>query len=139
MRLPGRFEWKILGAMLAVALLAVGLSAYALYFMVQRFADFSLEHDAQMAGSSVRAAEVFRSYFADRKEEFRRRAHEIAADAPTRMADLARMDGLLRAQLLVDTEVADTWEAPPDVPRAGVGVRDPGADVRGLPGSARRH
>ena len=101
MRLPGRFEWKVLGAMLAVALLAVALSAYALYFMVQRFADFSLEHDAQMAGSSARAADVFRSYFADRKDEFRRRAHEIAAQEPARMADLAGTEGLLRAQLLL--------------------------------------
>jgi two-component system nitrogen regulation sensor histidine kinase NtrY len=112
MRLPGRFEWKVLGAMLGVAALAVALSAYALYFMVQRFADFSLEHDAQIAGSSARAADVFRSYFANRKDEFRRRAHEIAADAPARMADLARTEGLLRAQLLLGTEVVDTWEAP---------------------------
>ena len=112
MKLPGRFEWKILGAMLAVALLAVALSAYALNFMVRRFADFSLEHDARMAGSSARAAEVFRSYFADRKDEFRRRAHAIAADPPDRMADLAQVEGLLRAQLLVGTEVVDTWEAP---------------------------
>jgi two-component system, NtrC family, nitrogen regulation sensor histidine kinase NtrY len=112
MKWPGRFEWKILGAMLAVATLAVALSAYALNFMVRRFADFSLEHDAQMAGSSARAAEVFRSYFADRKDEFRRRAEAIVADPPARMADLAAYEGLLRAQLLVGTEVVDTWEAP---------------------------
>ena len=112
MRLPGRFEWKVLGAMLAVAVLAVALSAYALNFMVRRFADFSLEHDARMEGSSARAADVFRSYFADRKDVFRRRADEIAADAPARMADLARTEGLLRAQLLVGTEVVDSWEAP---------------------------
>ena len=112
MRLPGRFEWKVLGSMLAVAALAVALSAYALYFMVQRFADFSLEHDAQMAGSSARAADVFRSYFADRKDEFRRRAHGIAAAAPAHVADLAPTEGLLRAQLLLGTAVVETWEAP---------------------------
>ena len=116
--------------MLAVATLAVALSAYALNFMMRRFAEFSLVHDAQMAGSSTRAAEVFRSYFADRKDEFRRRAEAIIADPPARMADLAAYEGLLRAQLLVGTEVVYTWEAPAEtLGRSRKIVIDHGGDV----------
>jgi len=36
----------------------------------------------------------------------------VAAQEPARMADLAGTEGLLRAQLLLGTEVVDTWEAP---------------------------
>ncbi len=114
MRLPGRFEWKVLGAMLLVAVLAVSLSAYALYFMVRRFADLTLEHTAQIGGASERAAEVFRNYFAERKDEFRRRANLVAARAPTQMADLSTTEGLLRARLLVGPDIVESWEAPPE-------------------------
>jgi nitrogen fixation/metabolism regulation signal transduction histidine kinase len=112
MKAPGRFAWKVLGAMLLVAVLAVGLSAYALYFMARRFADLTLEHTSQVGGASTRAAEVFRSYFAERKDEFRRRANLIAAHAPVHMAELANTEGLLRARLLVGADVTDGWEAP---------------------------
>jgi nitrogen fixation/metabolism regulation signal transduction histidine kinase len=101
--------------MLAVALLAVALSAYALVFMVRRFADFSREHQAQIGGASARAAEVFRSYFAERKDEFRRRAGLIAAGAPVEIGTLAATEGLLHARLLVGEEIAESWDAPPEV------------------------
>ena len=68
MRWPGRFALKMLGEMLLVALLSALLSAYAFYYVVHRFADFSIEQSGRVAMASQRAAEVFRSYFTDRKE-----------------------------------------------------------------------
>ncbi len=111
MRWPGRFALKMLAEMLLVALLSALLSAYAFYFVVHRFADFSIAQSGRVAMASQRAAEVFRSYFADRKEEFRRRAHVIAAAGVTDMASLAGTESLLRARLLDGDEEIDAWEA----------------------------
>jgi len=91
---PGRFALKMLAQMLLVALLSALLSTYAFYYVVHRFADFSIEQSERSATASKRAAEVFRSYFADRKEEFRRRAQIIAAGPVTDMASLAVTEGL---------------------------------------------
>jgi nitrogen fixation/metabolism regulation signal transduction histidine kinase len=113
MRLPGRFEWKILGAMFLVAGLSLGTATYALRYALGGFLAF-WHHERQIADASARAADVFRSYFADRKDEFRRRAEALAASRPTHMAALATTDGLLRARLLVDTAVVDEWTAPPE-------------------------
>jgi len=83
MRWPGRFALKMLGEMLLVAFLSALLSAYALYYVVHRFADFSIEQSEQVAHASKHAAEVFRSYFADRKDDFHRRAQIIANSGVT--------------------------------------------------------
>ena len=110
MRWPGRFALKMLAEMLLVALLSALLSAYAFYYVVHRFADFSIEQSGRVAMASQRAAEVFRSYFTDRKEEFRRRAHLIAAAGVTDVASLAATEGLLRARLLDGDDEIDGWE-----------------------------
>ncbi len=115
MRWPGRFALKMLGEMLLVAFLSALLSAYALYYVVHRFADFSIEQSEQVANASKHAAEVFRSYFTDRKDEFRRRAQIIAAGGVTEMASLAATEGLLRARLLDGDEEVDVWENGPAV------------------------
>ena len=115
MRWPGRFALKMLGEMLLVAFLSALLSAYALYYVVHRFADFSIEQSEQVANASKHAAEVFRSYFADRKDEFRRRAQIIANSGVTEMASLAATEGLLRARLLAGDEEVDVWETEPTV------------------------
>jgi two-component system nitrogen regulation sensor histidine kinase NtrY len=115
MRWPGRFAVKMLGEMLLVAFLSALLSAYALYFVVHRFADFSIEQSEQVAHASKHAAEVFRSYFADRKDEFRRRAQIIAGSGVTEMATLAATEGLLRARLLDGDDEVDVWETEPAV------------------------
>jgi two-component system nitrogen regulation sensor histidine kinase NtrY len=114
-KLPGRFEWKVLGAVLLGAVLAVGTAAYALQFMVRNLGELSIEHHRRIGGASDRAAEVFRSYFAARKEEFRRRAHDIALARPPRMSDLANVEGLMRARLYEGGASRDQWEAPPEV------------------------
>jgi nitrogen fixation/metabolism regulation signal transduction histidine kinase len=110
MKWPGRFALKMLAEMLLVALLSALLSAYAFYYVVHRFADFSIEQSGRVAMASQRAAEVFRSYFTDRKEEFRRRAHIIAATGLTDVASLAATEGLLRARLLDGDDEIDGWE-----------------------------
>jgi two-component system, NtrC family, nitrogen regulation sensor histidine kinase NtrY len=109
-RWPGRFALKMLAEMLLVALLSALLSAYAFYYVVHRFADFSIEQSGRVALASQRAAEVFRSYFTDRKEEFRRRAHIIAATGVTDVASLAATEGLLRARLLDGDDDMAGWE-----------------------------
>src|SRR6185436_11085924 len=78
MKLPGRFEWKILAAVLLVAVIALGTATYALQFILQRMGSVSVEHHRQIGGASDRAAEVFLAYFTERKEEFRRKAKAIA-------------------------------------------------------------
>ncbi|HEY5282790.1 MAG TPA: ATP-binding protein [Polyangia bacterium] len=115
MRWPGRFALKMLGEMLLVALLSAALSAYAFYYVVHRFADFSIEQSGRVAEASKHAAEVFRSYFADRKEEFRRRAQAIAEAGVSDSASLSATEGLLRARLLAGDDELDAWEADPAV------------------------
>jgi two-component system, NtrC family, nitrogen regulation sensor histidine kinase NtrY len=96
-----------------VALLSALLSAYAFYYVVHRFADFSVEQSERVAFASKRAADVFRAYFADRKEEFRRRAEAIAENGVTDVAALASTEGLLRARLLDGADEVAAWEADP--------------------------
>jgi len=98
-----------------VALLSALLSTYAFYYVVHRFADFSIEQSERSAVASKQAAEVFRSYFADRKEEFRRRAKLIATGPVTDMASLAVTEGLLRARLLDGDDEIDGWETEPAI------------------------
>src|SRR5205814_9956867 len=95
--------------------LAVGTAAYALQFVVRRLGGLSVEHHREIGGASDRAAEVFRTYFTERKEEFRRRAHEIALARPPRMSDLANVEGLVRARLYEGGVKRDGWEAGPEV------------------------
>jgi two-component system, NtrC family, nitrogen regulation sensor histidine kinase NtrY len=112
MKLPGRFEWKLLAAVLLVAVLAVGTASYALYFTLGSFAQQSVAHHGRIGGALFLAGDAFRAYFAERKEQFRRRTAEVAAAPPARMADLAGVDQLLGARLLEGGTVLDEWEAP---------------------------
>jgi two-component system, NtrC family, nitrogen regulation sensor histidine kinase NtrY len=111
MRMPGRFEWKILGVVLLVAALSAGTAGYAARYVLRGVAGFA-EHERQASDSGAVAAEAFRSYFAERKDEFRRRTERLAATAPTRMADLADVEELLRARLYEGERVIDEWSAP---------------------------
>jgi two-component system, NtrC family, nitrogen regulation sensor histidine kinase NtrY len=111
MRWPGRFALKMLGQMLLVALVAALLSTYAFYDVALRFADFSVAQADRVAVASKRAAEVFRSYFDDRKEQFRRRAAAIAHSGVQDLDELAGTEGLLRARLVDGPQEIDSWEA----------------------------
>jgi signal transduction histidine kinase len=126
--MPGRFEWKILSAVLLVAVLSTGTAAYALSYALKGMLGF-WQQEQQTPDPGTRAAEVFRAYFIDRKDEFRRRTRALAATRPTRMADLAGTDSLLRARLLEgETVVGEIWEAPPEVQarmREGTALPEP--------------
>jgi two-component system nitrogen regulation sensor histidine kinase NtrY len=111
MRMPGRFEWKILGMILALAALSAGTAGYAARFILRGVVSFT-QQERLTAESGTVAAETFRSYFDDRKEEFRRRTERLAAGSPTRMADLSGVEELLRARLLQDGKPVDEWSAP---------------------------
>jgi len=91
------------------------LSAYAFYYVVHRFADFSVQQSEQLEKASARAAEIFRSYFADRKEGFRRRAQIIGQSGVTDVDTLAGTEGLLRARLLEGDQEIEEWESAPEV------------------------
>ncbi len=116
MRLPGRLEWKILGAMILVAGLAVGTAAFALSYTLRRVAAFAV-HQHEVGGSSTaaRAAAIFGAYFTERKDDFRRRAEEIASTRPPSVSQLVGVDGLVRARMLEGAQAVDQWEANPEV------------------------
>jgi two-component system, NtrC family, nitrogen regulation sensor histidine kinase NtrY len=111
MRMPGRFEWKILGVVLLVAALSAGTAGYAARYVLRGVASFA-QHERQTSDSGNVAAEAFRGYFAERKEEFRRRTERLAATSPSRMADLAGTEELLRARIYEGSRVVDEWSAP---------------------------
>jgi nitrogen fixation/metabolism regulation signal transduction histidine kinase len=114
-KLPGRFEWKILGAVLLVAVAAVGISTYALRFMLRNIGALTVEHHREIGGASQKAADVFRAFFTERKEENRRRTAVVAAHPPRHVEELAYMDGLLHARLYEERKVVEEWSAPKEV------------------------
>jgi two-component system nitrogen regulation sensor histidine kinase NtrY len=115
MKLPGRFEWKILAAVLLVAVLAVGTASYALWFILRGLGGQVVQHHSRIGQALNLAGDAFRDYFGERKELFRRRTTELAAARPAHMADLASVEGLVRARLLQGDTVLDEWEAPREV------------------------
>jgi nitrogen fixation/metabolism regulation signal transduction histidine kinase len=114
-RLPGRFEWKILAALLIVSALPLAASAYLMSVTLGRVAALTDEHQEAVRASLGGAVEVYRAYFAQMKESFRERAAEIAATPLEHASDLAEVPDLLRARVLLGTDVADEWSAPPAV------------------------
>ena len=123
-RLPGRFEWKILAALFIVAALPLGAAAYLV--SVDDRPHPGRHRTAPGGGAGNRWAarvEVYRSYFAEMKENFRDRADEIAAARITRAAELADVPDLLRARILEGDGVVDEWAQP----RGGAGARARGA------------
>ena len=115
LRMPGRFEWKILIALFIVASLPLGAAAYLMRVTLDRVTRITSEHQEAVGQSLGGAVEVYRSYFAQMKEIFRERTAEIGATPVERAADLAEVPELLRARLLEGTRVVDEWSAPPMV------------------------
>ena len=73
------------------------------------------------------AVDVYRSYFAQMKENFRDRGNEIAAAHITRASELADVPDLLRARILEGDRVVDEWAQPPEVQAADArGATDAG-------------
>jgi signal transduction histidine kinase len=114
-RMPGRFEWKVLVALLVVASLPMGAAAYLLRATLVRVERITNEHQEAVSQSLGGAVDVYRSYFAQMKEVFRERANEIAATPFERAGDLAEVPELLRARILIGDRVVDEWSAAPTV------------------------
>ena len=110
-RMPGRFEWKILAALFIVASLPLGTAAYLLSVTLSRVSTITDQHQKEVRASLGDAVEVYRAYFAQMKESFRERANEIAAGTFGRAAELAEVPDLLRARVLSGDRVVDEWSA----------------------------
>jgi signal transduction histidine kinase len=114
-RLPGRFEWKILLALFVVASLPLGAAAYLVSVTVGRIEVITDQHQEAVRKSLGGAVDVYKAYFDKMKDSFRTRAAEIAAGPVERAGDLAGVPDLLRARILEGTRVVDEWSAPPSV------------------------
>jgi signal transduction histidine kinase len=112
LRLPGRFEWKVLVALFIVALLPLGAAAYLMRATLDKITRITSEHQEAVGQSLGGAVEVYRSYFAQMKEIFRERTSEIGAAGVAHAADLAEVPDLLHARILEGTKIADEWSAP---------------------------
>ncbi len=112
LRLPGRFEWKILLALFTVASLPLGAAAYLMSVTVGRIEAITDQHQEAVRRSLGGAVDVYKAYFEKLKDSFRTRANEIAAGPVTSAAELGDVPDLLRARILEGTRVADEWSAP---------------------------
>lgn len=115
MRMPGRFEWKILSALFIVAAVPLATAAYLMSVTIGRIQVITEQHQEAVRRSLGGAVEVYRSYFAEMKETFRERTNEIAAAPVHRADDLAEVPELLHARILEGARVVDEWSAPREV------------------------
>jgi two-component system nitrogen regulation sensor histidine kinase NtrY len=115
LRMPGRFEWKILAAMFIVASLPLGAGAYLMSIYIGRVQVITDMHQEAVRRSLGGAVDVYRSYFAQMKENFRDRGNEIAAARITRASELSDVPDLLRARILEGNRVVDEWGQPAEV------------------------
>jgi len=113
--MPGRFEWKILAALFIVAALPVGGAALFTSFTIGRIQVITEQHQEAVRSALGGAVDVYRSYFAQMKENFRDRGNEIAAAHISRASELADVPDLLRARIMEGNRVVDEWAQPPEV------------------------
>ena len=115
LRRPGRFELKFLAALAIVASLSFGGAAYLTWLTIGRVQAITEQHQEAVRSALGGAVEVYRSYFAQMKENFRDRGTEIAASRFTHAADLADVPDLLRARIMEGSRVVDEWAQPAEV------------------------
>jgi signal transduction histidine kinase len=132
LRLPGRFEWKILTALFIVALLPLGAAAFLLNETLARISAITDQHQTEVRASLGGAVEVYRTYFTQMKEGFRQRTAEIAGAPFTRAADLRDVPDLLHARIMEGSRVVDEWTAAPEVIQH---TREAPPNLAELPGS----
>jgi signal transduction histidine kinase len=114
-RAPGRFEWKILAALFIVASLPLAASAYLMSVTIGRIQAVTEQHQEAVRQALGGAVDVYRSYFAQMKENFRDRGNEIAEAHITRASELADVPDLLRARIMEGDRVVDEWAQSPEV------------------------
>jgi nitrogen fixation/metabolism regulation signal transduction histidine kinase len=112
LRLPGRFEWKILLALFTVASLPLGATAYLMSVTIGRVEAITDQHQEAVRKSLGGAVEVYKAYFEKMKDSFHVRAAEIAAGPVEHAADLADVPDLLHARILSGARTVDEWSAP---------------------------
>jgi two-component system, NtrC family, nitrogen regulation sensor histidine kinase NtrY len=115
LRLPGRFEWKILLALFIVASLPLGAAAYLMQVTIGRIEAITDQHQEAVRQSLGGAVEVYKAYFEKVKDNFHERANEIAASDFGHASDLADVPDLLRARIIAGSRTVDEWSAPPNV------------------------
>jgi nitrogen fixation/metabolism regulation signal transduction histidine kinase len=115
LRLPGRFEWKILLALFTVASLPLGAAAYLMQVTIGRIQAITDQHQEAVRQSLGGAVEVYKAYFEKVKDTYHERANEIGASDFGRAADLAEVPDLLRARILAGARTVDEWSAPANV------------------------
>ncbi|HVV16948.1 MAG TPA: ATP-binding protein [Polyangia bacterium] len=115
LRLPGRFEWKILIALFVVASLPLGAAAYLMSVTIGRIEAITEQHQEAIRQSLGGAVEVYKAYFEQMKDGFRERAAEIGADPVEHANELAEVPDLLRARILSGTRVVEEWSAPASI------------------------
>ncbi len=114
-RMPGRFEWKILTALFVVVVVTLAGTGYLVSVAVGRVQAVTEQHQDAVRQALGGAVEVYRSYFAQMKENFRDRGNEIAASRFTHVSELADVPDLLRARILEGNRVVDEWAQPAEV------------------------
>jgi two-component system nitrogen regulation sensor histidine kinase NtrY len=115
LRLPGRFEWKILIALFFVASLPLGAAAYLMRVTIGRIEAITEQHQEAIRTSLGGAVDVYRAYFEQMKDGFRERAAEIGASPVQHASELADVPDLLRARILSGTRVVEEWSAPASI------------------------
>ncbi|MFL5308169.1 MAG: ATP-binding protein [Polyangia bacterium] len=115
LRLPGRFEWKILIALFVVASLPLGAAAYLMSVTIGRIEAITEQHQEGIRQSLGGAVDVYKAYFEQMKDGFRERAAEIGADPVEHANELADVPDLLRARILSGTRVVEEWSAPANI------------------------
>ena len=115
LRLPGRFEWKILIALFVVASLPLGAAAYLMSVTIGRIEAITDQHQEAVRQSLGGAVEVYKAYFDKMKDGFRERAAEIGAAKIEHAGELAEVPDLLRARILSGTRVVEEWSAPANI------------------------
>ena len=115
LRLPGRFEWKILIALFVVASLPLGAAAYLMSVTIGRIEAITEQHQEAIRQSLGGAVDVYKAYFEQMKDGFRERAAEIGADPVEHANELAEVPDLLRARILSGTRVVEEWSAPANI------------------------
>jgi two-component system, NtrC family, nitrogen regulation sensor histidine kinase NtrY len=115
LRLPGRFERKILAALFIIASLPLGAAAYLLSVTLGRISNITDQHQKEVRRSLGGAVEVYRVYFSQMKDTFRERTGEVAATPFEHAADLASVPDLLRARVLHGDQVIDEWSVSPEI------------------------
>jgi len=137
LRLPGRFEWKILLALFTVASLPLGATAYLMSVTIGRVEAITDQHQEAVRKSLGGAVEVYKAYFEKMKDSFHARTAEIAAGPLDHAGDLADVPDLLHARILAGARTVDEWSAPPAViadareaPPNLVALRETGGEPR---------